>query len=56
MRPKRAWSEPPPAGHEGDRNGEPCEEDWGCLLYAIVLAALALVVGFELGLLFWFTR
>lgn len=46
----------PPDGHEGDRNGEPAEDSDNCLLYAVTLAALTLVVGFELGLLFWFAR
>lgn len=50
--PRRSW-EPPPKGHEADRNGEPCEDSPNCLLYTIVLAALAAVVGFELGMLLY---
>lgn len=46
------WTE----GPEGDRNGEPCESPDNWQLYAIVLAAMAVVIGFELGLLFWLVR
>lgn len=47
-RPRRRYTE----GPDGDRNGEPAEDSPNCLLYSIVLAALAVVIGFELGLLF----
>jgi hypothetical protein len=44
--PRRQW--PPPAGHEGDRNGEPSEVNWvGCFLW-ICLVSLVAIVGIAL--------
>lgn len=46
--PRRQW---PPPGHEADRNGEPCEDDWSesnLVLWVIVLAGLAVIIGGEL--------
>jgi hypothetical protein len=44
--PRRSW--PPPRHHEGDRNGEPAELDWGCALMLLILICVVLVVGIAL--------
>lgn len=42
--PRRSWPNPP-GPHDGDRNGEPAELDWGCVAMVIAVLCIVMVIG-----------